>query len=89
MLNAHEMKSSTISIDISILCFYLVKENRFCTYILLYCRKQQLKSYFPSWEVIIVNTEEVVKFTCGLMPDPRPLVYHVYTMFIEHECGSK
>ena len=27
---------------------------------------------------------EVMKFTCGLMPDPRLLVDHVYTAVIEY-----
>ena len=42
------------------------------------------RSFFPSWEAINWKHREVVKFTCGLMPDPRPLVDHVYTMLIEH-----
>ena len=33
---------------------------------------------------MIEKHREVVKFTCGLMSDPRPLVDHVYTAFIEH-----
>ena len=35
------------------------------------------------WEAIEKH-REVVKFTCGLMPDPRPLVDHVYTTCIEN-----
>ena len=46
-----------------------------------------LETYFPSWRVIRKH-EEVVKFVCGLMPDPRPLVDHVYTAFSEHELGK-
>ena len=41
------------------------------------------RSYFPSWEAIKKH-KEVVKFTCGLMPDPRPLVDYVYTTCIEY-----
>ena len=41
------------------------------------------KFYFPSWSLIGKHWV-VVKFTCGLMPDLRPLVDHVYITYIEH-----
>ena len=41
-----------------------------------------LETYFPSWEAIRKH-EEVVKFICGLMADPRLLVDHVHTAFNE------
>ena len=47
-----------------------------------------METYFPSWEVISWKHSEVVKFVCGLMPDPRPLVDHVYTACIEHVLGQ-
>ena len=47
-----------------------------------------METYFPSWEAISWKHREVVKFFCGLMPDPRPLVDHVYTALIEHVLGQ-
>ena len=46
-----------------------------------------METYFPSWETIEKHGE-VVKFVCGLMPDPRPLVDHVYTMLNEYILGE-
>ena len=39
-----------------------------------------LKNLFPSW-FAIMRFEEVVGFTCGLMPDPSPLCHYTYHMF--------
>ena len=75
--------------------FLLKKENThfpreswcyFETYLYFYVVFQEatLETYFPSWDVIEKH-REVVKFVCGLMPDPRPLVDHVYTALIEHQ----
>ena len=42
-----------------------------------------METYFPSREAIEKH-REVVKFVCGLMSDPRPLVDHVYTLRNEY-----
>ena len=43
-----------------------------------------MKELFPSW-FHIKRYEEVVAFTCGQMEDPRPLVDHVYQIWIQRE----
>ena len=51
------------------------------SYFCIVLQEATFGTYFPSWEAI-ENHREVVKFMCGLMLDPRPLVDHVYTTLI-------
>ena len=46
--------------------------------------QKTLKRLFPSW-YHVKRYEEVLRFTCGLMSDPRPLIEHVGEMLVERE----
>ena len=43
-----------------------------------------MKELFPSWYHVKTH-EEVLRFTCGLMSDPQPLIEHVGGMLVEQE----
>ena len=46
--------------------------------------REKLKQLFRSWWDC-VRYSEVIVFSVGLMQDPRPLIQHVYEMYIERE----
>ena len=46
--------------------------------------QETLKELFPSWDAVM-RYREVILFTVGLLPDPQPLVDHVYEMWIQKE----
>ena len=56
-------------------------------YFYIVLQEATLETYFPSWEAVRKH-REVVKFVCGLMPDPRPLVDHIYTTLHEYILGN-
>ena len=45
--------------------------------------QETLKELFPSWEAV-QRYREVVLFVAGLMKNSRPLVQHVYEMYVEY-----
>ena len=46
--------------------------------------QETLNELFPSWEAVRRH-REVIIFTSGLLPDPQPLVDHVYDTWIRKE----
>ena len=48
------------------------------------CFRKQHWKHISRHGSVIQKHREVVKFACGLMPDPRPLVDHVYTTLNEY-----
>ena len=50
----------------------------------LFLFQKCLKELFPPW-YHVKRYEEVLIFTCGLMPDPRPLIEHVQEMLVQRE----
>ena len=54
---------------------------------LIHLLQEVLNKYFPSWNSI-KRHREVVFFITGLLPDPKPMVDHVYQMWLDMELNK-
>ena len=55
--------------------------------IFLLAFQETLRGLFPSWKAVSKRYREVALFTVGLMKDPRLLVDHIYTLYVD-DCLS-